>query len=336
MTQGSVSGWKKVLPWLKWPLALGIIGFLVYKNRDRFLELWQRPIHWEYLAIGCALCLCSVMLTFLRWYLLVWAQEFKFTPRDALRIGFLGYLFNYIASGSIGGDVVKGAMLVRRQKDRRLAAVSTVVIDRMLGLVSLMFVGALATVIAEGEVRDRAIINNVFWIGATIGIGIVGLMLHPVSSNSRLVHLITRIPKIGSAFADLAQAAAMYQSRRRIVIAGIMIGIMGQFGVISSFYFCARAVGDPSVLPAYKTHLLLMPLAELIGFVVPTPGGIGALEFCVQKAYDLAGSSPELGLVAAGAYRLTSICVAMIGGVYYFTGRDEIKKVLDEDNAEQS
>ncbi len=335
MTQGSESVWRKLFTWLKWPLALGIIGLLFYKNRSGFAELFERPISWHFLALGCGLCLTSVVLTFVRWFLLVWAQGFDFRFRDALRLGFLGYMFNYIAFGNIGGDAVKGAILVRRHQERRLIAASTVVLDRMLGLVSLLLVGAGASFFAPENIEDRHIINKVVWIGSAIGIGILTLILHPMFSQSRVVKWISRLPKIGSVIADIAESAAMYQSRRAVIFAGILIGILGQFGVISSFYFCARAISEPSELPTYSTHILLIPLAELVAYGTPTQGGIGGLEYAVKRSYELSGSSPELGLVAAGAYRLTSICIAMIGAVYYFAGRSEIQQALNEGNAQQ-
>lgn len=330
MTHGSVSGWRKVLPFLKWPIGIAILGVLIHVNRAGFEQLSQHPIRWHFLALGCGLCLTSVVLTFLRWHLLVWAQEFGLKLSDSLRIGFLGYLFNYIAQGSIGGDVVKGAMLVRRIKERRLIAASTVILDRMLGLVSLLLVGAGASFFAPADIEDRHIINKVVWIGSGIGVGILAIMLHPVSSKSKLVKLICRVPKVGAFISDIAESATLYQSRRSVIVAGILIGILGQFGVISSFYFCALAIGDPQEIPPYTSHILLIPLAELIGYVVPTPGGLGGLEYAVKRSYELAGSSGQLGLIAAGAYRVTSICIACIGGVYYFLGRAEIRQVLDD------
>jgi len=335
MTHGSVSGWRKVLPWLKWPLALGIVGFLVHKNRAGFAELFQHPIGWHFLALGSGLCLTSVVLTFTRWFLLVWAQGFDFRFRDALRLGFVGYMFSYIAFGNIGGDAVKATMLVRRHPERRLIAASTVILDRMLGLVSLLLVGAGASFFAPENIEDRATINRVVWIGSGIGIGILTLILHPAFSKSRLVSWISRLPKIGAVISDVAESASMYQSRKGAIFGGILIGIMGQFGVISSFYFCARAISSPEELPAYASHILLIPLAELVSFITPTNGGIGGLEYAVKRSYELSGSSAELGLVAAGAYRLTSICIAMIGAVYYFAGRGEIQQALHADDGPQ-
>lgn len=320
---------------MKWPVALGIIGYLINKNRADFENFGSRHIEWHFLLIALVTCLISVVATLVRWYLLVWAQEFPFKFRDALRLGFLGYLFNYIAPGTIGGDVVKAAMLVRLQKNRRLVAASTVIIDRLMGLVSLMVVAAGASLFAP-DFDGRARVDKIVWGGTLIGGGLLAVLLHPIASRSRPILWLTRLPKVGHVIGELAEATGLYQSRRLVILLGLLIGVVGQFGVISSFYFCARAISPPTAIPSYMTHILLIPIAELVGVVVPTPGGMGALEAAVQKSYQIAGFEPGLGLMAALGYRLITIVVACIGGIFYVTSRAELNRVMAEDAASQA
>ncbi len=83
-------------------------------------------------------------------------------------------------------------------------------------------------------------------------------------------------------------------------------------------------------MPGFPTHLLLIPLAEIVGVIVPLPGGIGALEGAVQKAYEMAGFQPGLGFLAAGAYRVTTVVIAAIGAGFYMTARRRIQSILAE------
>ena len=108
MTHGSEAGWRRMLPWLKGPIGLGLIAFLIHKHWDAFANFLQRPIEWRFLALGCGICIVSVVLTFLRWYLLVWAQQFKFSVSDAVRLGFMGCLLNYVGPGALGGGISGG------------------------------------------------------------------------------------------------------------------------------------------------------------------------------------------------------------------------------------
>ena len=67
---------------------------------------------------------------------------------------------------------------------------------------------------------------------------------------------------------------------------------------------------------------------------MPVPGGVGALEAAVQESYKLAGAIPGIGLLAVGAYRVTTILVAAIGSVYYLASRRQIQEMLAAEQAE--
>ena len=329
-SRGSLLG--QAFNWLRWPVALGLLIFLGWQNQDQFRQLLENPIRWEFLAAAFLVCFGAIILTFYRWYLLVWALEFPFTFRDALRLGFLGYLFNYVSPGAVGGDLVKAVLMVREQKERRAVAVATILLDRILGLLALLIVGACASQFVAQDIEQRNRILAFLWGGSLAGLTGLVVMLHPATPKSWWLRLLQRLPKIGMIVTDVATAISMYQSRRRVVALTLTLSVFGHFGIISSFYFCARAIAPVDDVPNYATHLLLIPLAEIVGVIVPTPGGIGALEGAVQTAYQLAGAAGGVGLLAAGAYRATTIFIAGIGGIYYASARQQIQRLMDAES----
>jgi len=327
---------SQLFNWVKWPVALCLIAWLGYQNREPFKQILsgQQQIQWRFLAAALALCLSSIVITFFRWYLLVKALDFPFLFRDAMRLGFLGYLFNYVAPGAVGGDAVKAVMMASEQPARRAVAVATILLDRILGLEALLIVGAGSVLLVSGDIQHREKIETVLWGGATAGLLGLIVMLSP-AARSKPVMVLTRLPKVGKIFSDLLEAVALYQSRRTVVIFTVLISIAGHFGVISSFYLCALSVSSSDAVPDYAAHLFLIPLAEIIGVIVPLPGGIGALEGAVRESYHLAGANPELGFMAAGAYRATTIVIAMVGAGFYMLQKQRIASLLAEHPAVQ-
>ena len=318
---------------IKWVIALGIVGYLIYQNSEQFERLWTEPIHWNYLAAAFVLCGSSIILTFYRWYLLVVALDFPFKFSDALRLGFLGYLFNYVSPGAVGGDVVKGVLMAREQKGRKSVAVATILLDRILGLMGLLMVGAGATLLVADDIERRDLIVKVLWGGSLAGLTGLAVMLHQATPNSWWMKLLIRIPKAGRIISDLEDGISLYQQRRMIVALTVVLSVIGHFGIISSFYCCARAVATAAETPSYVTHLLLIPLAEIVGVIVPLPGGVGALEAAVQQSYKLAGANAGIGLLAVGAYRVTTVLVAAIGSFYYLASKRQIQEMLAEEQA---
>ena len=58
-------------------------------------------------------------------------------------LGFIGMVFNLVIPGAVGGDLIKAAYLVR-MRIRKTQAVASMVIDRILGLLGLFILAAVA------------------------------------------------------------------------------------------------------------------------------------------------------------------------------------------------
>src|SRR6202023_4279934 len=95
-----------------------------------------------FLILAGLVALTSVLVTFVRWYILVRAQDLPFTLPSALRLGMIGYYLSTFLPGAVGGDIIKAAFIAREQS-RRTVAVTTVIVDRVIGLVGLIWLVAL-------------------------------------------------------------------------------------------------------------------------------------------------------------------------------------------------
>jgi glycosyltransferase 2 family protein len=327
---------------LKWPAALLLLAYLFYTNRQDLADLAAKPKNWSYLLLAFVLAAGAMLLTFYRWYLLVWAQDFPFTVRDAVRLGYIGYLFGYVAPGAAGGDLFKAGMIAMEQTSRKGVAAATVLLDRILGVVALFMVGAFAMFFQDPRIfqnREVRICVILLWAG-TIG-GIIGfaVMLHPAFPRSRILKRLIRLPVVGNLIGGLVNAVLLYQQRRLLLVVTVLISIVGHFGTLSSFYYCGLAINAGNAAPGYWTQLLLIPIAELFAFVVPVPGGIGALEGAIKYFYVvanqalgnkvLAAQAGAAGLGAALTNRLVTVVIVAIGAAYYMTARSEIRRALE-------
>jgi uncharacterized protein (TIRG00374 family) len=334
---------KRNWGWLRWPVALGLLGALLYQSRDEFSRLRDREIHWPFAAAACALSLTAILLTIVRWFLLVWAQDFPFRFRDALRLGFIGYSFTYFAPGAVGGDILKAVLIAREQKSRRPMAAATVVLDRALGMVALFMVGALASLMQPPQMLEHPLLGTVvliLWVGAIVGVVAIAVLLHPAVPRSKWLNRLVRLPAVGRAMGGVINAIVLYQRRRRVVAAAVGISILGHFAMLSSFYFCMRTLDLQQSSPGYWGHIMLIPGAEMAGAVVPTPGGVGALEGAVQASYAVANAAvgsqvDESAALASGlftcmVFRVINVLIIAIGAFYYFAARRTIDAAIED------
>ena len=327
--------------WLKWLIAAALLAWLFFSNRTALQKIADTPKAWGYLVLALLMIGGATLVTFYRWYLLVRGQQIPFRLRDALRLGFIGLVANYVAPGSVGGDIVKAVLMAREQSSRRTVAIATVVLDRALGMLSLLLLGACATLFPAPALQQIVTQHHrlqavgwLMWGGSLAGLTGLALMLTPAFTHSRLLAWFTRIPKFGPLLAELIQGVELYQSRRDTVLKALVLGLLSQGGIIVGFYFCARWMNQ-NWQPDLLTHFFFMPSAELFGAFVPLPAGMGALEAAVQFFYEALrpGSvSPQTGqgagLLASLAFRVVTLIVAACGGGYYLTARQKIDEAL--------
>ena len=62
---------KQHAGWLKWVLAIAILGALVWQSREGLKDLQTRTIGWEFFGLAVLARFGSLCLTFSRWWLLV-------------------------------------------------------------------------------------------------------------------------------------------------------------------------------------------------------------------------------------------------------------------------
>lgn len=324
--------------WLKWPVALGILAWLYFQNQKALADIAAAPKNWSFAFLAFGLIGGAALVTFGRWYLLVRAQEFPFRFATAVQYGFVGMMMNYVAPGSVGGDLFKAVLLARDHSSRRTIAVATVVLDRILGMLALFMIGALATLLPHDFPDSPEVQANTafLWIGTLGGLTGLGVMLLPAMTNWKWVQRLEHLPLVGRPVGELIHGVKVYQSKPLALFAALGLSLIGHAGLISGFYCCARWVDLPWI-PNLAEHFYFMPNAELFGVVSMTPAGMGALEWAIKKAYVLMNSGAvteadagAAGFTAAIAFRVISIALAAIGGAYFFTSRREISAAIEE------
>jgi uncharacterized protein (TIRG00374 family) len=324
----------KIWAWAKWPFAIAILALLYWQNRDNLQDVFTRQKDWGLLGAALLLCLVSTLLTFARWYLLVRAQNFVFRLGDAIQLGFVGLLFNYVGPGAVGGDVAKAWMLAQKQ-GRLTVAVATVVLDRILGLLALFAVGAVATLLHPPlpNIPELRITTALLWIGTIAGLIGLGVLLTPAITHHRWVRAIEGWRFVGKPFGEMLHGVELYQSRRGVLLAALGLSLAGHLGLIGGFYLGACALQP--VVPSLLTHFYFMPIAELFSVLIPTPGGIGALEGAIQRFYvSLMGgvlpveAARAAGFVAAMAFRVVQLLIAAMGAVSFLFYRQEIRAAI--------
>lgn len=320
-------------------IGIALLAFVVHQNWEPneagvgLKMMLMGANRWWCFLPAAAFLASNVALTFVRWHYLVRAQDLPFSLKDAFRLGLVGYYFNTFLPGSVGGDVLKAAFLTREQT-RRTVAVSTVMIDRGVGLWGMI---ALAAIFGGGFwlagdpiIAAQPTLRNV--VRAAAGFMAFTLTLWAVLGflpDRRADRFATRLlwfPVVGKVMAEFWRAVWIYRKRTPSLMVGLLYSIAGHSLNVFAFYFAALAFqpreAEPN-LPSLIQHFVLVPAGMGFQAFIPTPGGMGAGEAAFAELYKSIGYARQGGIFGIFGWRLCNWVLGAIGFIAYsFMKRD--------------
>lgn len=301
-------------------VAFALLALTIVLNREQIREVFARPIHPGPIALGFALYFLGLLITFVRWFLLVRALGLPFQLRDAVRLGFIGVVFNLVIPGAIGGDVVKGAFLCREQT-RKAQAISSIVIDRILGLLGLFLLAGLtglwAWSAADPSIKRLVVI---VWIAILSGLFVLGIAFTPAMYRP-LNRRVASKKKLKIVLLELEEMATSYRSRIGVVGLGLVFSIVIHTLNVLAFYLVSQAL-FPRV-PTLAEHLVITPLV-LFTTAVPLPfGALGLSEQASWGLFQLVGHPG--GAIAMMGFRLLMYAGALVSLVVYWVNLRQVQ-----------
>jgi hypothetical protein len=316
----------------KFALGGAILAYLLYQVRqqDGFSALIEQSKDWRFLALGVVCILVSELLSFGRWFILVRALGLDFRLLDAVRLGAIAFALNFVALGSLGGDVFKAVFIARSQPGRRTAAVTTIFVDRVVGLFTFLVLASVAVMVIDvGPVESTAVtvLFRLTLICTAVGWGGFALVLIlPSFGNGRWMNLVERIPVVGTVGLQLVLSLAAYRNHKLELLKAFLLSVVVDTFFIVSFFLVAA--GLPMHVPTLTEHFFVVPLSLVAGSIPITPSGLGTLEAAVEALYQIVPSdvaiTPGTGTIAALAHRVGMMLVAAIGVAFYVSQRTAV------------
>ncbi len=334
---------------IKYGLGLGLLAWVIASNWSYhppgdeqttlgLVNVLERPFHVAPFVLAIVICTGSVLLTFVRWFLLVRAQELPFTLPGALRLGMIGYYLNTFLPGSVGGDVIK-ATCIAREQSRRTVSVATVLIDRAIGLCGLFWLvalvggafwagGALEAITvgpAAAETLEVIVFVALCAVGASLAFWLL-LGFLPNRRAEKFAGRLTKIPKVGHSLAEFWRAVWMYRCRGRSIGLALVLAMIGHVGFVLTFYFAALAFYRADEVPSLEAHFLIVPVGMSIQAGFPAPGGVGGGEVGFGELYKRVGFGFDQGVLGSLGKRSIEWILGLTGYLVYLRMRPAFRQ----------
>ena len=308
-------------------LLLAALLYFALRNAP-LAEIWNALKNlqlWQILAL-LGMNVIIYMLITLRWWLIVRAEKkaISFFPLLAIRLSVFG--ISYFTLGpQVGGEPLQVLYLERKYGMTYTRATSTVVMDKLLeflanfvllsvGLTAIFQAGILSTNDGSSIISLFGLVILLLW--PTIHIILMYNGKYPISaflrkfSNNKSVRFIAASERMAGTFC-----------RRHLssLVAAIFVSVLAALCMVSEFFLITSFLGIH--LSFWQT--IAAWTAGWLAFLVPVPGGLGALE--ASQVFALGA----FGISAASAIGVTLLIRArdlLIGGLGLLIAGRGVKK----------
>jgi hypothetical protein len=264
-----------------------------------------------------------------RWWWLLRANRLEVGFFEVQRLAWIGFFFNNVIPGTTGGDVVKAVYIAKRCSTDRVRALVSVVVDRIVGLLSLLLVGSLASLLAVNRFPTFAI---VVWLTAAGILLLCVLLLSPgLRRLVRFDQLITRLPKrTGQILEEIDAAILQYRGHLSGIAAWILVSPLIYSLFIASIWFMDRSLGVGITLTDY---FFIVPVASVVQGVPIAPAGWGIGEAAYGALIGKFGAMalpgvPEAeqmmrtrGVALSVLHRTHIVAWSLLGGIFMLIHR---------------
>lgn len=195
-----------------------------------------------------------------------------------LAVNFVGVFFNAFLPGSVGGDVMRFVDLAPLGPSRA-ATLATLLIERFLGLLSLLPVSALALLLTWKTVAFHPLILPSLASGLALFAAVIFLSDKDRAARvggwtAPLGRLFGRL-RVAERIGRLYDAVALYKGRPRAISGTLAFSLCSRVVWTLAAYCVGRGVG---VGLSWEQYFLIVPLIELIRMIPLTQGGLGLRE----------------------------------------------------------
>ena len=266
-----------------------------------------------WLAVGLVFLSADILFRAVRWQRLILPiQRVRFLPI----LGYLlvGYLANNVLPARLG-ELVRSHYLGDRERISRASTLGTVVVERVVDIVVLVAIAALAILVLNVRgVVASAILVALAVTGLLVVALAIGIAAHRLPGAARMAALLQRWPSAAGAARKLRDGLAV-AGRPRTLGEALVLSVAAWGSTVVAFAAIGQAIG---------LHLLigeasLLAAGVALATAIPSgPGYLGTYELAAVKIAEALGRSSEQAFALALLAHATVLVLTSVTGAAAF------------------
>ncbi len=302
---------KQLLNILKIAVSVGLLIFIFSTiDLQAFLLVLQGANPWWLLA-ALVMITFGVVIRAWRWKILLDAIGVRVPLGELTAIYLIGFLFNNLLPSGLGGDAMRMVEL-NRHSQRGSDAVTSVLVDRFLGLSALQAIALLALLYDWGSIPPAlAYFTVLIFVGGLAG----GLLL----INQRLYLGLRERWSLFRRITQIKMIGNLFESFQRYPLPALgksyLVSILFNLSLITMNLFIGLALGAQATLAQYA---VFVPITSLVLVIPISFAGLGVREEAYRQLFGQVGVPPEIAVaMSLMVYFLGNICTGIVGGIIY-------------------
>lgn len=301
---------------LRAALGIGLLVYLVDSGTIEGRALTGLFPAWRLSLAAVALVVADLALMAWRLRVLFRPQRLLLSRGDALRLTFVGSFFSNFLPGRAGGDLAKIFYASKENAGRRPEIIAILLLDRAIGLFSLLLLPLLMLPFFPGLMRFDAI-RIAIAIMSLLAVGMIVALLCGLFAPAFLARWgagARRIPG-KELFGRLLKTVSSYREHSWTLGAALLLSLGANLILVGTLLIGVVVV-DPAGLDARL--LVLAPIGQVVNSLPLTPGGLGVGESAFQALFGLVGVTS--GASALICWRIWNFIASLAGLIFYLRG----------------
>lgn len=302
-------------------------------------QLWSTlsTIHPGYLLLSILLVGVIILFGIIRWRLVLLGAGLRLSFWRIAEISLIAHFFNSFLLGTTGGDLLKAYYAARETHHKKIEAVVTVFVDRLLGFLAMLLFATAFMAPNRHLIQNDPSMKTLSTVVAAMFAGVFVVALIAFWGGlSRLwppAHtLLTKIPKGDLIERSLRSCRSFGRQPGRLLALLACSMVLNAFSVLQVLAL-GRGLGlDLPIL----TLLLIVPMIICISSLPITPSGLGVRE----NLFVALLAAPPLLVPGKVAISLSLLAYAgnllwsLAGGVIYLCvkEREHLPEITSEEN----
>lgn len=320
---------QRLLVLAKVVVVSGILSYLIVSKK---LDLSSLRIYLDdslLLLVNCAVwSLGCLLLTSYRWHMLLKGMKIELPFKKIAHLNAVGFFFNTIAPGAVGGDLVKAYYLFRDQEGgKRTPALLAIFLDRLIGLYCVFLIASLAISSSYSNFMKTKMLTSIALLALLGFIGMTSVFLllfftsKPIESN-RIFRFLQK-PYLGFSFLQkIFLSLFMLKEKPLYFFKAILAGTLYQILYMSLFAFITVRMGHVFSLPDFAA---IFPVGFLAAALPIAPGGLGVGHLAFDQLFALIGISDGANIY--NCVFLGQSVLNLLGLIPYMLLKKDIKHV---------